>query len=145
MTTRAFSAIVVPAGNATGATVPDDIVNDLGGGRPLVTITINNHTWRSRIARKNGRSLIGISRANRTAAGIEPGQRINITLELDTEPRTVHIPDDIAHALNADPTARSAFDALPYGLRRKHINDIDTAKTDSTRQRRIAKLIAVLR
>jgi hypothetical protein len=144
MTTRTFTADVEPAGNATGVSVPQDIVDDLGGGRPLVVISINGHSWRSRIATKNGRCLIGISRANRTAAGIELGQHIDVTLELDTEPRTVDVPNDVAQALDEDPSARAAFDTLPYGLRRKHINDIDAAKTDATRQRRIDKLVTTL-
>ena len=145
MIAGAFTAPIEPAGNATGVTVPDDIVDELGGGRPLVVISINGHSWRSRIAAKNGRSLIGISRANRTAAGIELGQHIEVTLELDTEPRTVEVPNDVAQALDADPSVRAAFDALPYGLRRKHINDIDAAKTDATRRRRIDKLVTSLR
>jgi hypothetical protein len=144
MTARTFTATVEPAGNATGVTVPADIVDELGGGRPLVVISINGHSWRSRIATKNGRSLIGISRANRTAAKIELGQHIDVTLELDTEPRTVDVPHDVAEALDADPSVRAAFDALPYGLRRKHIDDIDAAKTDATRQRRIDKLVTTL-
>lgn len=121
MTARTFTATLEPAGKATGVTVPDDIVDELGGGRPLVVISINGHSWRSRIASKNRRSLIGISRANRTAAGIELGQHIDVTLELDTGPRTVEIPNDVAQALEADPSVRAAFDALPYGLRHKHV------------------------
>ena len=135
MTAQTFTATVEPTGNATGVTVPDDIVDELGGGRPLVVISINGHSWRSRIAAKSGRSLIGISRANRTAAGIELGQDLDTTLELDTEPRTVDVPNDVAEAFDTDPSIRAAFDALPYGLRRKHINDIDAAKTGATRQR----------
>ncbi len=85
-----------------------------------------------------GRFLVGISAANRAAAGIE------VTLELDTEPREVDAPADLAAAMDSAPTARAAFDRLPFGLRPKHVNDIETAKAAQTRQRRIEPLIESL-
>jgi Domain of unknown function (DUF1905) len=87
---KTFLATVVPAGNATGAEVPAEVVDALDDGtRPKVTISINGHMWRSRVASKGGRYLIGISAANRAAAGIAEGDEIEVTLELDTEPRVV--------------------------------------------------------
>ena len=66
---RTFVATVVPAGNATGVEVPAKVVDALAAGkRPPVTITVNGHTWRSRVASKDGRLLIGISAANRAAS-----------------------------------------------------------------------------
>ena len=146
MNAKTFRATVVPAGNATGAEVPVEVVEALGQGkRPLVSITINGHSWRSRIASKGGRYLVGISAANRTAAGIAEGDEISVRLELDTEPRDVDEPPDLASALDADPTIRAAFDRLPFGLRRKHVNDIEAAKAEQTRQRRIRRLVQSLR
>ena len=59
---RTFRATVVTAGNATGVEVPVEVVDALGDGkRPKVAITINGHAWRSRIASKSGRYLVGIS------------------------------------------------------------------------------------
>jgi hypothetical protein len=66
--------------------VPAEVVDALGEGRrPKVAITINGHTWRSRIVTKGGRYLVGISGANRAAASIVEGDHIELTLELDTE------------------------------------------------------------
>jgi Domain of unknown function (DUF1905) len=46
-----FKARVIPSGNATGVEVPKDLVEALGSGaRPPIAITINRHTWRSRVA-----------------------------------------------------------------------------------------------
>ena len=146
MPAETFRATVVPAGNATGAEVPAQVVDALGEGRrPKVAITINGHTWRSRIATKGGRYLVGISAANRAAAGIVEGDQIELTLELDTEPRQVDEPADLKVALDAAPTARAAFDRLPFGLRRKHVNDIEAAKAAQTRQRRIQRVVESLR
>ena len=37
----------------------------------------------------------------RDRAGVEGGQTVDITLELDMQPRTVDVPDDLAAALAA--------------------------------------------
>lgn len=145
MTSRSFTATVVPAGNATGVEVPAELIRALDAGkRPKVAITINGHTWRSRVASMGGRFIVGISAANRAAAGIALGDEIEIELELDTAPRVVAEPTDLAEALDADPPAREAFDQLPYGLRRKHVTAVEGAKSAETRQRRIARLIVTL-
>ena len=94
---------------------------------------------------KGGRYLVGISAANRAAAGIDGGDEIDVTLELDAEPRQVAEPTDLKVALDAAPTVRAAFDRLPFGLRRKHVNHIEAAKATQTRQRRIDRLVESLR
>jgi len=64
-----FSAVVKPAGNATGVEVPAEVVDALGSGRrPKVVITIGGHTWRSRVASAGDRFIVGISAANRAAS-----------------------------------------------------------------------------
>jgi uncharacterized protein YdeI (YjbR/CyaY-like superfamily) len=92
-----------------------------------------------------GQCLVGISAANRVASGIAEGDIVVVDLKLDTAPRVVAQPPDLAKALHDDPIARAVFDRLPFGLKRKHVAAIDGAKTSETRQRRIAKLVATMR
>jgi hypothetical protein len=140
-----FRAQVIPSGNATGVEVPDKVMQALGpAGRPPVTITINGHTWRSRVAAMRGQHLIGISAANRAAAGISEGDFIEIDVELDEAPREVAETADLADALDSCPQARASFDRLPFGLRQKHVRTIEEAKSTEVRERRIGKLIATL-
>lgn len=140
-----FQAKVIPSGNATGVEIPEDVVRALGPqARPLVTISINGHTWRSRVAAMRGQRLIGISAANRAAAGVSEGDMIEIDVEIDDAPRVVAEPDDLAAALNHHPQARAAFDRLPFSLRKKHIDAIEQAKSAEVRQRRIQKLVETL-
>jgi ribosomal protein S18 acetylase RimI-like enzyme len=140
-----FPTTVEPAGNATGIEVPAEIVTALGAGkRPKVAITINGHTWRSRVASIGGRFIVGISAANRAACGIAEGDNVEADVQLDTEPRVVTEPPDLAEALDGDPEARAAFDRLAYGLKRKYVQAIQDAKTPQTRQRRITKLTATI-
>jgi antitoxin component of MazEF toxin-antitoxin module len=141
-----FKAKVIPSGNATGVVIPKRVVEALGSGsRPPITVAINGHIWRSRVAVMRGRSLIGISAANRAASAIVTGDVVVVDLKLDTAPRVVAPPQDLAKALHDNPDARAAFDRLPFGLKRKHVSAIEEAKTPETRQRRIAKLVATLR
>ena len=114
------------------------------GARPPVAITINGHSWRSRVAAMRGMALIGISAANRQASAIAEGERVEVLLELDLAPRTVQEPEDVAAALNKRKALRTAFEGLPFGLRRKYVADIEDAKSPETRARRIAKLLGAL-
>lgn len=140
-----FTATVIPSGNATAIEVPAAVLAALGAeARPPVAITINGHSWRSRIALMRGQCLVGVSAANRAAAQIVEGDIVDVNLVLDTAPRVVDEPEDVTEALNAAPLARAAFNRLPYGLKRKHVADILGAKSQETRARRIAKLVAGL-
>jgi hypothetical protein len=129
-----------------GLEVPAELMEALGGGkRPRVTITINGRSWTSRVAIMRGRNLIGLSNANRRAAGVVTGDRVEVELELDIEPRVVVEPTDFATALDAEPLARSAFDRLTDSQKSQHLRLIDNAKKPDTRAQRIEKMLATLR
>ena len=131
---------------ATGINVPAEVVDALGAGkRPRVTVTINGHTYRSSVAVLGGRYMLGVSAENRAAAGVEGGQDVDVDLELDTASREVTVPSDFAAALAAEPAAQATFDGLSYSNKSWHVLQIDGAKTDETRQRRIAKSVEALR
>jgi hypothetical protein len=121
-------------------------VEALGGGkRPAVTITINGHSWKSRVAIMRGRYLLGLSNANRNTAGVVTGDEVEVEVEIDAEPRVVVEPDDFARALDADPVARTAYDRLSYSHKREHVLAIESAKKAETRIRLIEKALAMLR
>lgn len=92
-----------------------------------------------------GRFIVGISAANRAACGIAEGDTVEAEVQLDTEPRVVAEPPDLAEALDGDAQARATFDRLAHGFKRKHVQAIQDAKTPQTRQRRITKLITTIR
>jgi hypothetical protein len=141
-----FRSHVEPPEPMRGLEVPQGVIEALGGdGRSPVTITINGHSWKSRIAIMRGRHLIGLSNANRRAAGVATGDEVEVDLELDVEPRVVVEPEDFARALDADPVARAAFDRLAYSHRREHVLAIESAKKPETRARRIEAAVAMLR
>ncbi|MFI6603632.1 YdeI/OmpD-associated family protein [Nonomuraea sp. NPDC050536] len=131
---------------ATGFQVPDEVVADLGAGkRPPVRVTINRHTYRSTVASMGGRYMVGISAENRTHAGVSAGDDVAVNLELDTEPREVTVPADLAEALDRDAEAKRFFDTLSYTKKQWFVLSVEGAKKPETRQRRLTETIALLR
>ena len=142
-----FRARIEQAGKtATGIEVPEKVVSALGSSkRPAVKATINGYTYRSSVASMGGRFMLGISADVREKAGVAGGDKVDVDLELDTEPREVTVPPDFAKALKADPKAKAFFDGLSYSYRRRFVQSIEGAKSAETRERRIAKSVASLR
>jgi hypothetical protein len=131
---------------ATGIRVPDEIVEALGKGkRPPVRVTINGFTYRSTVAVMGGTYMVGVNADNRAGARVKGGDVIDVDLELDTAPREVSVPADFAAALDAEPDARRTFDGLSYSNKSWHTLQIEGAKSDETRQRRIGKSVEALR
>ena len=141
-----FRAVIEQSGvTATGIPVPDEVVAGLGPGkRHAITVTINGHSYRSSVAPYRGAYMIALSAENRTKAGVAGGDEVDVTVELDDQPRTVEEPAALSAALAADPAARTAFDQLSFSNQRRHVLAIDSAKTDATRQRRLDAVLAEL-
>ena len=94
-----FRSYVEPAEPMRGLEVPPEVVEALGDGkRPAVAITINGHSWKSRVAILRGRYLLGLSNANRQAAGVATGDEVEVEVEIDADPRAVVEPADFGRA-----------------------------------------------
>jgi antitoxin component of MazEF toxin-antitoxin module len=131
---------------ATGIRVPEEVMSALNAGKgPKVAVTINGYTYRSSVATVNGGPMIGVSEAVRAATGVKGGDEIEVDVELDTEPRVLAIPDDLAAALDGDAAARATFDRLSYSNQRFWVDPITAAKSAETRARRVEKAVAALR
>ena len=141
-----FRTTILQGGKtATGIEVPESVMEALNAGRkPAVRVTIGSYTYRSSVATVDGKSMVGVSAEHRAGAGVAGGDEVDVDIELDTEPRTVTVPDDLAAALDADPEARATFDRLSYSNRSWHVLQVTGAKTEETRQRRIERSIEAL-
>ncbi len=125
--------------------MPETAVEQLGKGKkPPVTVTIGSHSYRSTVAVMGGRFLLPVSADNRTKAGIAAGDEIEVTLVLDEAPREVAVPKDFAAALASDAAAKAFFEGLSFSQQRFHVDSIEGAKTEETRQRRIEKSVGLL-
>ncbi|BCW56723.1 YdeI/OmpD-associated family protein [Arthrobacter sp. StoSoilB20] len=141
-----FTTTIVGDGNKAGIEVPPEVVDALGAGkRPPVVVTINGKRYRSSIAVMAGKYMVGVSSANRELTGVAAGDTVGVGLEVDTEPRVVEVPDDLAAALDAEPEAKTFYGTLNYSAQRRYVEPIADAKTEETRARRIAKVVADLK
>lgn len=141
-----FTTELLQSGNNVGIVIPDAVVAELGGKRVPVTITIDGgYTYRSTTAVMGGLNLVGLSAEHRAASGYGGGDRVEVTIERDTAPREVEVPGALAAALAADQDAAEAWNRLSYSQRKEHARSITDAKSEDTRDRRVAKAIASLR
>jgi hypothetical protein len=142
-----FRATVELGGKtATGIQVPAEVVTGLGSHRrPSVRVSVGGHTYRTTVAPMGGAYFVPLSAENRTAAGLAAGDQVDVDIELDTEPREVTVPADLAAALAGQSGAGEAFEALSYSRRKEHVRQVETAKAAATRERRIAKVLDSLR
>ena len=140
-----FETTLVLVGSNTGIEVPPAVLDELGGGkRPLVSVTVNDsYSYRSAVAPMAGRYLIAFSSDKRAATGLEGGEAITVELTLDTEPRTIEVPDDLAAALAAA-GLRDAFDKLAPSQQKAHVTSVEGAKAAETRARRVAAVVEKL-
>lgn len=131
---------------ATGLPVPESVIEALGSGkRPAVVVTINRgYTYRSTVGVMDEQFLVPLSAAHREAAGIAAGDTVEVALEVDTLPRTVDLPEDLAAALQ-EADVRAAFDTLSNSRQRALADPVTQAKAPETRARRIEKAVESLR
>jgi hypothetical protein len=141
-----FEAELELAGKtAAGFVVPEEVVTRIGGGgHPKVVVTVNGYTFRTSIARMGDRFMFGVSADRRAESGIAPGEVHQVEVSLDTAPREVEVPDDLAEALAANREAREFWDGLSYSKRSWHVLQVTGAKKAETRRARIEKSIAML-
>ena len=140
-----FDTTILQIGNNTGICVPDEVVKKLGAGKkPPVHVTVNDFTYRNTIAVMGGNFMIGVSADIRSKTGIKGGDKVKVTLELDTKPREVEVPADFQQLLNENPKAKQLFDSLSYSNKQRYVLPMGQAKTEETRQRRMEKAIIEL-
>ena len=141
-----FRTTIVQDGNNTGIHVPDEIITQMGAGkRPPVRVTLNGYTYRNTVAVMGGKFMISVSKDVREKSGVRGGDDLEVELELDTEPREVTVPADLAAALEADAAAKRFFDGLSYSRKSWHVLQVEGTKNPETRQRRVEKSVQMCR
>lgn len=126
--------------------VPPEIRQALGPSRrPPVRVVVNGVELRTTLMAYAGGSQIGLRREIREAAGVQPGESFELQVELDTAPRMVELPDDLATLLLDDPVASRIFDGLSLSHRKEYVGWVLAAKTPATRQRRVSQVPELLK
>lgn len=125
---------------ATGITIPFDVEKVFGAKRVPVKVWVNSVEHRSTIFRMGGKYMMAVPKRFRETAGIKGGEMITVTMERDTEKRTVEVPKDLADALKKA-NLQDVFSKMSYTHQKEYVNAINEAKREETRVRRIGKTI----
>lgn len=135
-----FKTKILQIGNNTGINVPPEIIEKLAAGKkPPVVVTLNKYTYRNTVAVMGGKYMISLSAENRKNADVKVGDELEITIALDTEPRTVELPPDFQKALDNNKPAKAGFEKLSPSKKKAIVVSINDAKTQETRMKRIDK------
>lgn len=73
---------------------------------------LGGHSYPSTVAVMGGRFLVPLSAENRAAAGLAAGDEVEMELVLDTAPRELVVPDDLADATRQRRIAKAVDDLL---------------------------------
>jgi len=100
--------------------------------------TMNGAAFRSNLVRMGGRLILGVHKATVEAAGVAPGQRVEVAMEPDAAPRvTDAVPPDLDAALARNRKAAEGWANLSPSRRRELVSGILGAKKAETRERRV--------
>lgn len=139
-----YDAVLHLTGRNTGVPVPDEVLERLGGGRrPRVVVTVNGYTYASTVGAMGGRALVPFSAERRAESGLAGGEPIAVRIAIDTAPREIAVPEDLAAALERSGLTER-FAALSPSQRKAHADAVEGAKTAETRERRIIAIVAKL-
>jgi hypothetical protein len=140
-----FTATITGEGSEYYFIVPVDIQAVFGRHRPPVRVTIRGHTYRTTPARYGGEYFIVVNRANREAMGrLDHGDRVRVRIELDTDPRVVEPPPELADTLAGSPKANAIFEKLSFSHQKAYADWVAEAKRPETRARRAAESVTRL-
>lgn len=141
-----FNTTILGAGkNAAGIHVPDDVISKLGTSRkPRVKVTINGNSYTITVATMAGKFMISCSQERRELLGINVGDKVKVTLEIDNSPLVLEIPEDLKSALTKTKLIEK-FDAAAPSARKEFVRQVVEAKAADTRERRIKAIIEKLK
>ena len=135
-----------PEGVGTYVLVPREVEKKLGlKGRPKIQSVIAGHPYRGSLMPTPEGFGLGVLKAIQRSAGVSRGDTITVELELDTAPRVIDPPSDLARALAKDWEAATGWAKLSYTNKREIALSLEAAKRAETRERRLAAALERLR
>lgn len=142
-----FKATILDAGGGGAfVEVPFDVEAVFGAKRPKVKAMIEGVPYRGILSRMGGPNhILVILKDIRAKIGKSFGDEVKITVELDTEPRVVEIPPELAKAFKKEKAAAEYFKSLAYSHQREYVGYITEAKKEETRLRRVKQTIEMLK
>lgn len=139
-----YETVILGFGNHAAIEIPDANLAELGGNkRAPLKITLNGYTYQSTATGMDGKCLVVFPTRDREASGVQAGDRITVTLELDEGYRQVEVPAELSAALTKNGLTET-FHGLTYSKRKEFARQVNEAKAEETKARRIQKIIEQL-
>ena len=114
-------------------------------GRIPVKVIFDEAPYRGTMLRyATEKHIIIVVKKIQEAIGKHAGDTILVKVELDDQPRVVMVPEDMQSTLDKNEDARERFNELSYTHQKEYVDWILEAKRDTTRVRRIEKMIQKL-
>ncbi len=129
-----------------GIQIPFNVEKEFGTkGQVKVKATFDGKPYRGSIAPLGeGVHFIGVYKSIRKAIGKTSGDKVKVTIEKDTEPRTVDVPGDFQNELNKNQKAKEIFNNFAYTHKKEYVRWIEEAKKQETRKRRLLKAVEMI-
>ncbi len=127
--------------------LPPEAIEQLGAGaRTSVVGSVDGQPLIGQVMpymfEGEGRKVVlGITKRMRAATGKAVGDSVDVELRRDDAPRTVSVPEELQSALDRDPKATAAWEALAPSHRNEHAAFVAEARQPETRVRRAQRTV----
>ena len=165
MKEHTLTAVIQDAGGGGAyVEIPFDVEKAFGPKKPKVKATIDGIPYRGTLVRTpalpgtcaRGKCAPGASvgtechlllilKSIRVQTGKTFGDEVHLTVEADTSPRVVKLPEGLKRAFQTEKEAKAFFEKLSYTHQKEYVTWINDAKKEETRQARVIKTIEMLK
>ena len=145
-----FKGVLTPTPRGGGGClvpVPREVAAQLGlKGMPKIRSVIAGQPYRgSLMPMGDGTYCLGVLKSIQEAVGVGCGDTVTVELELDTTPRVVEPPGDLAKAIAGNKALSEKWEKLSFTNQKEMALSLTEAKKPETRERRLAAALAKLR
>ncbi|MBM4186596.1 MAG: DUF1905 domain-containing protein [Gemmatimonadetes bacterium] len=134
-----------PYSTWTFVVIPVGLAAEWGPGQKAVRGAISGAPFRGTASRGEGQLRVPIPKHLRERAGLAIGDTVDVSIELDPDPRPVRLPNELGTVLRDNPEVARLFERLPPSLRRAWASYVEEAKRPETRSRRARRAPAGIR
>lgn len=139
-----YTTTILGFGKHASIEIPQKNLDELGSNkRAPLKVTVNSYTYQSTATAMNGVCMVVFPTRDREEAGVDSGDTVQVTLELDSGFREVNIPTELSEALKSRKVT-DKFNALTYSKRKEFARVVSESKAPETKSRHIDKIINLL-
>jgi len=145
---RKFEAKIEQHGKQDAAyvSIPFNVMRVYGMKRVKVKALFDGYEYRGLIVNMGtGSHILGLTKEVRNSIGKSFGEKVQVTVEVDTEERIVDLPQKLDKSLKSHPQEKAFFDSLSYTNRKEYANWIREAKKAETKEKRLNSAMVKLK